>query len=76
MSENLPENSNLENDDLQLIEEDELINENQASVLKQQMKESLKRLDLTPDQTRDEPSAESIRDNDLLGDVPPHHGTY
>ena len=37
------------------------------------MRATLAKMDLTPEQTRDDVAPTSSRDSDLLADVPPHH---
>ena len=40
----------------------------------EKLKALLDDLDLTPEQTKDDIVKSSNRDNEILGDVPPHHG--
>ena len=41
-----------------------------------QLRETLKKLELTPEQTSDDIAEQYSRDDELLRDVPPHHRNF
>jgi hypothetical protein len=45
-----------------------------AKVKNEKLKDLLADLDLTPEQTRDDIAISDSRDNEILRDIPPHHG--
>lgn len=67
-------NHNPEFEDSESIEIAQVANEDTRKQNSKKLLEELRGLDLTPEQTRDDISNSQSRDEDILGDVPPHHG--